>query len=657
MARLFLSYSRKDDTKARRFTEWLEREGHDVWRDEDDIGGGASFSAEIEKALKDCDAVLVLWSVDSIQSMWVRDEAAYARDTGKLIPLSLDGTEPPLGFRQLQAIVLSQPKGRREPANAERIRRAIERVAALPSPIATAGSQPARRAPKIELRKPLLVGGAIAVAAVLLAILLWQRWSEEQQIAISVLPSPGSSDKVMAADYANVAAADMAAFLPRRFDRATVIAPADADGAASGYRMLISTDPHGAGANATLTLSDEDGRTTLWSQNWSVTDAAAADLKNEVSAATSKAALCLTDAKGGKTRLTQPALGLYLSGCTGLSGSKLSNNDFVTIFERVTKLAPDFGRGWDYLALSRSWIAQGLEGKSPAAYAAAVKSTRDAIAVARKLNPNSAMNYDAEFHLVSDGDSFRGLQVLEKGAAIDPGDGRIQMHLSEGLLSVGRLADSVDAAQNGVELEPSSSYTRYQYILALIYSGQFSKAKTDLAEARKKWPNDYAIDLADFAYEYRYGDPRAALQLLPRIARSSDADMDPFRKLLAARLDPSDSNVDSAIASLEARTSKDPAERNEILMALGNFGRVDQAYQLLGDREFQPSVDRGILFRPDFARVRADPRFMEVAARLGLARYWRQTGFWPDFCTSERLPYDCKAEAAKYEQLASNRIR
>jgi hypothetical protein len=48
---------------------------------------------------------------------------------------------------------------------------------------------------------------------------------------------------------------------------------------------------------------------------------------------------------------------------------------------------------------------------------------------------------------------------------------------------------------------------------------------------------------------------------------------------------------------------------------------------------------------------------MEVAARLGLARYWRQTGFWPDFCTSERLPYDCKAEAAKYEQLASNRIR
>ena len=100
MPKLFLSYSRKDEARARRLAEWLAGEGHDVWRDEDDIGGGASFSSEIEKALKDCDAVLVLWSAESVQSAWVRDEAGFGRDAGKLIPLSLDGTEPPLGFRQ-----------------------------------------------------------------------------------------------------------------------------------------------------------------------------------------------------------------------------------------------------------------------------------------------------------------------------------------------------------------------------------------------------------------------------------------------------------------------------------------------------------------------------------------------------------------------------
>jgi len=646
MAKRFLSYSRKDEAKARRFTTWLEREGHDVWRDEDDIGGGASFSSEIEKALKDSDAVLVLWSAESVQSAWVRDEAGYGRDAGKLIPFSLDDAEPPLGFRQFQSINLSRWKGHRDPSDADRIRSAIARVADLPQ-TSPAPRPASRRWPKSAFRMPVVAGTAIAVAAVMLALFLWQRWSNDQQIAIAVLPSPQSSDRAMAADYANVAAADMAAFLPRRFDRATVIGPDDATGRVSGYRMLISTNPHGAAVNASLTLSDEDGRTTLWSQNWSVADASAADLKAEVSASASKAALCLTDARGGSRRLSQPALGLYLSGCTGLGDTKLSNADFVTIFDRVTKLAPDFAPAWDYLALSRSWIAESLEDSSPAAHAAAVRSARDAIAVARKLNPNSAMSYDAEYHLISN-DTFRGMQVLEEGARIDPDDGRIQMHLSEAFQSVGRMSDSVQAAQRGVELEPGSPYTRSQYILALVYSGEFSKAKADIAEARKKWPNDPAIDFADFGLQFRYGDPRAALPLLPGLNDSSDAAMAPYRKLIAARLDPTPAKVDDALAALGGQSPNNPATRNRVLLALGNFGRVDEVYKLLEDPAFQPFIKRDALFRPDFAAVRADPRFMQVAARLGLVRYWRQTGYWPDFCSSERLPYDCKAEAAKY---------
>jgi tetratricopeptide (TPR) repeat protein len=646
MAKLFLSYSRKNETMARRFTAWLERQGHDVWRDEEDIGGGASFSSEIEKALKECDAVLVLWSAESVQSAWVRDEAGWGRDSGKLIPFSLDGTEPPLGFRQFQAIDLSRWKRHGEPPTPDRIRSAIERVSDLPQ-AEIAALPPNRRRLNIALGRPLLVGAVIAVVAVALALFLWSLGSNARQIAIAVVPSSRSSDRTMAADYANVAAADMAAFLPRRFDGATVIGPSEADSPRSAYRMEISTIPHGAGADAAVTLSDVDGNATLWSQNWSVADASAADLKAEVSAAASKAAFCLTEARGGKERLSQPALGLYLSGCTGLGGTKLSNEDFEAIFGRVTKLEPNFPRAWDYLALSRSWIAEGLEGSSPTAYGAAVKSARDAIAVARKLNPNSAMSYDAEYHLNSN-DTFKALQILDQGAKIDPDDGRIQMHLSEQLLSVGRMSDSVQAAQRGIELEPASPYTRSRYILALIYAGELTKAKADISEARKKWPNDPEIDRGDFALQLRYGDPRAALELLPRFSDFSDAAMVPVRKLIAARLDPTPAKIDEAIAALHDEASNDPNVRNNILLALGNFGRVDQVYQLLDDPKFQPFVARDALFRPDFAAVRKDPRFMQVAARLGLVHYWRQTGFWADFCTSERLRYNCKTEASKY---------
>jgi hypothetical protein len=118
--------------------------------------------------------------------------------------------------------------------------------------------------------------------------------------------------------------------------------------------------------------------------------------------------------------------------------------------------------------------------------------------------------------------------------------------------------------------------------------------------------------------------------------------------LIAARMDPTPAKVDEAIAALNARGSNSPAIRNRVLLALGNFGRVDEVYKLLWDPVFQPFVTKDALFRPDFAAVRADPRFIQIAARLGLVRYWRQSGYWPDFCTSEQLRYDCKSEATKY---------
>lgn len=648
MAKLFLSYSRKDEAKARRFTEWLERDGHDVWRDEDDIGGGASFSQEIEDALKDSAAVLVLWSADSVRSAWVRDEAGYGRDAGKLIPFSLDGTEPPLGFRQFQSINLSRWKGHRNPQDAERIRRAIARVAGGPRVENANVARAPKRLHEKLLAKPLLLGGAFAIlVALLLGAILWQRWSSNQGIAIAVLPAPQSPNRAMATDYANAAAADLASYLPRRFDGATIIGPDNANGGASAYRMLISADPHGPAVNATLTLTDRDGSATLWSQNWSVPDATASDLKSTVSAAASTAARCLTDALGGPERLKQPALNLYLSGCTGLGDTKLANADFESIFGKVTKLAPNFGPGWSYLALARAWIPEDLKMSSPSAYAAAAKKARDAIEIARQKDPHSTRSYDAEYHLIHK-DFVRALEVLNKASEIDPNDGLIQMHLAGELMGVGRLSDAVDAAQRSVELEPGISFVRVQYILVLMYSGQIARAEAALAEARRKWPADPIITSTAFSVNYRYGDPRAALQLLPQVA-DNDVGQAMMRKVIEARIDPTPAKIDEAIAAFSASSPNDPNARGALLAVLAKFGRTDEAYQLLGTPNASAGINKELLFRPDFASIRADPRFMGVAARLGLVRYWRQTGNWPDFCTTEKLRYDCKTEAAKYQ--------
>lgn len=103
MASVFLSYARADVATAENIAAKLEAAGHDVWWDRH-LRGGSQYSKQIEEALERAEAVVVLWSRCSVDSAWVRDEAAAARDSGRLIPLSIDGTGAPLGFRQFHTI-------------------------------------------------------------------------------------------------------------------------------------------------------------------------------------------------------------------------------------------------------------------------------------------------------------------------------------------------------------------------------------------------------------------------------------------------------------------------------------------------------------------------------------------------------------------------
>jgi Flp pilus assembly protein TadD len=436
----------------------------------------------------------------------------------------------------------------------------------------------------------------------------------------------------------------MASFLPTHFDRATVIAP-DATPSGSAYRVVISANRHGAGADASLTLSDTDGHTILWSKSWNVPDASAVDLRQQVSRSASQVALCLTEARGGQERLVQPALGLYLAGCAGISDSDWSDEALLAQFEKIVKLAPKFSRGWDYLAIGRSVAAATQQENRGSPDSAAIKSAQAAIATARRLNPQSGLPYMAEAILLSD-DYLKGLALLERGAALEPSNALLQSELTSYLQAVGRMTDAVATAQRAVELDPVSSLVRANYIIALTYAGQFSRVRTDIAEARKKWPNDPQIDFAEFGFHYRYGDPATAEKLLPRALPYSDARLLSYRKILAARLDPTPAKVEDAINAWNR--PGDAKRLNQYLLALGLFGKVDEVYALLAQPRFRPVADPDILFRPEFAAVRADRRFIPVAARLGLTAYWSKSGIWPDFCSAERLPYDCKTEAAKY---------
>src|SRR6201995_4546371 len=164
MADIFISYAREDVGWVEKLNRALEAEGYRVWWDRN-LGTGVRYLKETEAQLRQARATIVVWSKVSIDSHWVADEAALARDLGRMVPISKDAPMPPLGFGQYQATDFSRWNGGAgEPlsvlmkALAERTQ-ITERVAPKP--------------PAAKLGKSALVSAAAGVALLLVAAGAW----------------------------------------------------------------------------------------------------------------------------------------------------------------------------------------------------------------------------------------------------------------------------------------------------------------------------------------------------------------------------------------------------------------------------------------------------------------------------------------------------
>jgi hypothetical protein len=107
---VFISYATQDRDRARTLASALESQGWSVWWDRN-IVAGQSFDITIERALESAKCVIVLWSNQSIQSEWVKNEAAAAAERGVLVPALLDEIRIPLEFRRKQTANLARWKG------------------------------------------------------------------------------------------------------------------------------------------------------------------------------------------------------------------------------------------------------------------------------------------------------------------------------------------------------------------------------------------------------------------------------------------------------------------------------------------------------------------------------------------------------------------
>jgi adenylate cyclase len=98
---VFISYARSTANQAEKVAEALRALGYDVWRD-DQLPAHRSYSEVIEERLAAAKAVVVIWSAEAVKSQWVFSEANRARETGKLVQLSVEAMRLPMPFDSIQ---------------------------------------------------------------------------------------------------------------------------------------------------------------------------------------------------------------------------------------------------------------------------------------------------------------------------------------------------------------------------------------------------------------------------------------------------------------------------------------------------------------------------------------------------------------------------
>jgi len=132
MADIFLSYAKENRESARSIAALLESAGWTVWWDRR-IPAGRTWRSVLEEALREMRCMVVLWSTDSIESDWVKEEAEEARTIRKLVPVLIDAVTPPVGFRSIQAADLTDWDGSNDAPGARQLIADLESLIGKPS--------------------------------------------------------------------------------------------------------------------------------------------------------------------------------------------------------------------------------------------------------------------------------------------------------------------------------------------------------------------------------------------------------------------------------------------------------------------------------------------------------------------------------------------
>ena len=630
MARIFLSYSREDRGRVQPLAACLERAGHNVWWDQH-ISGGEQFAEAIEKALHDADVVVAVWSEASARSAWVRDEAAAGRDSGRLVPVTLDGSQPPLGFRQYQTIDLSMGK-----LNSTLLAPLEKAIAAKAGKGAVAA--PMRSARGVSSAPRRGVATAAALVAVVAGGLFMSGMIGGGSDGLSPKVRLGKFEVISSGVPGEVSQA-MNQELLAAFGSENLVSVVTGESSAP-FVLDGSVRKLDDALRFTVNLKNVESGAVVWTNAY---DRLAADTlaPRQVAVAASQVVRCgLWGASSYRRKMRDDGLSLYLQFCADYWGGSANDEQILEAARRVTAAVPDFSFGWSALALAAVPLSQSGKGEAAELRKDALEAVEKSIKLDR-LNPEGymAMAGLLPLHKFAERED-----LLKKAIAVRPTEcGCERQSYGDFLTSVGRMEEAVEQYERARAMIPRAPFSNVRLAHALHVVGRHDEADRIITEMIEVWPDAATLRLLKVKAAYWTGHYAEAVPLLeaPDLHLTSEQ-----RRLLAATFQALASNNPArragVIKELESMARNPRRNDRMIVAALAALGAdgaaLDASRMLIQDRGHALAA---VLFEPNLSDAWASPQYEQLVTRVGLTDYWKSTDNIPDICRQERKPSFC----------------
>lgn len=505
---------------------------------------------------------------------------------------------------------------------------------------------------------------ALAIAAALVVLLVagaafWTfegRAPDQHPLRVAVQPFEALSDSADARSLARRIPNEIVDALGDS-QIETVLAGEQADKGASSSAgtqpgLIVTGILRDDGHDTVVDVRLENGatRAALWSTEFKRDSREASDLPLEVAARVADVANMISFARSANPPLIEDSALTPLLQTTDLIRDT-QDGAWAPMIENargVVASHPEFAFGHSMLAAAYAEAAQSID-VPDRAQTMKVAAWREANR-ALKLDPEDAGAYAVLSGLVPRSDYRAKEAILLRGIkfAKHPKEPLGALYSYEGTLlsDVGRLREALSLQLIAQATDKWGPPKTAKVALTYANMGNLPSARSWIENAIQRWPNHSGVRWVQQYIAGCYEQPSDALAAFNLLDRrvSRDESNAIWREFVDAKAARSVKVTKAALGRIRGAADQGKISRENEIIMFAALGETKQAIEAANSALDHQGLQTWFLFAPVTRNLRLDPGFVPLASRLGLIRYWHETGKRPDFCTDPAARNQCSPQ-------------